>query len=225
MSFVDSVQKLLTKNTTGTVLAASAVVAATVLAYNYLLPSSSNLAPAIDEAEAKKIMGAVLEKLKILAPQLEKAARNIKAQIMEQGQDIDEMTIRKQFLLPHFESNLKEIQTAVLEEFEADEDDLEEAVNHYIAAGDEELASIAKSIRVFYKDFGGDIDVDEPGKVSEAVEAMGINDVVALMKELGNQMMQHTDDFCGKFIDEHGPPTTAQLAEEFQMGLMAASQR
>jgi hypothetical protein len=224
MSFIESVQGLVAKNGR-TALAATAVIATSMLVYKYFAPSSSGMAPAIEEAEARKIMNAILEKLKVLGPQLEKAARNIKAQIQDQGQEVDEMTIRKQFLLPHFESNLKEIQTAVLEEFDADEDDLEEAVSTYIAAGDEELSSIAKSIRVFYKDFGGDVEVEDPDKVSEAVEKMGINDVVALMKELGNQMMQHTDDFCGNFIDEHGLPSTAQLAEEFQMGLMAASQR
>lgn len=226
MNLVQGIQNIIAKNGTAqSALAVTAVIGSSVLLYNYFVPSSSKLAPAIDEEEAKKIMNGILKKLKILIPKLLMAVQNIKMQIQQQGQEVDDMTIMKQFILPHFESNLKEIQDSVLEEHDVDEDELEEAVTTYIAAGDEELASLAKSIKVMYQQFGGDVDADEPAPMNEKVERMGINDVVALMKELGNQMMQYTDDFCGKFIDEHGIPQSQQDMEEFQLGLMAASQR
>ena len=210
-------------------LAATALIGSCTAAYflySNVVSSKSTLAPAIDEEEAKKIMNAILKKLKVLVPKLLMAAQNIKMQVQQTGQDIEEMALMRQFLLPHFDSNLKEIQDSVLEEFDVDEDELEEAVNTYIAAGDEELAAISKSIRVMHTQFGGDSDIEEESpKKSEAAEKMGLNEVLTLMKELGNQMMQYTDDFCGEFIDQYGVPASQQHMEQFQLGLMEASQK
>jgi hypothetical protein len=229
MNFVESIQNLVTRSKSSpvqTALAASAILGTLALAYFQFAPTKSDLAPAITEEEAKEMMNSILKKLKLLVPKLLMAAQNIKMQIQQQGHDVDEMTIMKQYLLPHFDSNLKEIQDAVLEEFDVDEDELEEAVNKYIADGDEELASIAKSIRVMYQQFGGDIEIEDVAAPKSAkVESMGAEDVVSLLKELANQMMQYTDDFCGTFIDENGLPSTQQGMEEFQLGLMAVSQK
>eukprot|EP01032_Pedospumella_encystans_P030464 gene30464-34388_t len=38
-------------------------------------------------------------------------------------------------------------------------------------------------------------------------------------------MVQYSDDFCGKFVDENGIPSDQQSMEEFQYGLMAVSQK
>lgn len=132
----------------------------------------------------------------------------------------------KQYILPHFGSNLKEIQETILAEFDVDEDELEEAVNTYIANGDEELAGITKSIRILHTQFGGDSDIEAPNAAKNSkAAAMGINEVVELLEELASQMLQHTDDFCGKFVDEYGVPSNQQQGQEFQLGMMEVSQR
>jgi hypothetical protein len=236
MSFMNGIQSLLSRGKESpakSALILSLVIATGVAAYTYAFPSnkSSDLAPAVTEEDAKKMMKLILDKLKLLAPRLMGAAQNIKQQIQQQGQDIDDVTLMKQFILPHFDSNLKEIQDAVLEEFDVDEDELEEAVDVYIAAGDAELIDIAKSIRVLHKQFGGDVEIENEeaggGARSATAAAMGIQEVVELMEELARQMLQYTDDFCGTFVDERGVPTMADRSsmEEFQMGLMAVSQR
>ena len=230
MNVMSGIENLIVKGKNAPVQTAvivSAVLASSVFVYNYFASSGkSSLAPAMEQEEAKKIMNAILKKLKILAPKLMMAAQNIKMQIQQQGQEVDDMTVMKQFILPHFDSNFKEIQDAVLQEFDWDEDELEEAVNTYIAEDDEELKAITKSIKVLHQQFGGESDAEENAPVKSAkAESMGVNEVVALMKELANQMLQYTDDFCGKFIDEHGPPQSQQDIEEFQHGLMGASQK
>lgn len=231
MSFLDALVNLVSKGKESparTALLVASVVASGVAAYGYLTPSSSSLAPAMEEAETKDVMNAILKKLKLLVPKLLSAAQNIKMQIEQQGQDIDEATLMKHYILPHFTSNLQEIQNMVLEDLDVDEDELEEAVNYYIAAGDEELKSITKSIRAMHMQFGGDSELEAPAaapaKGSKAGD-MSTSDVINLLKELANQMLQYTDDFCGKFVDENGVPADQQAIEEFQYGLMAVSQK
>ena len=228
---MESVQNMLMKGPKGPVqlaAAATAVLATSALVYYryFSAGGDTSLAPAIEEEEAKKIMNVIFKNVKILVPKLLMAAQNIKMQIQQQGQDVEEALLLKQYLLPHFVSGVQDIQDKALEEFGVDEDELEEAVNKYIADGDEELASIVKGIRVMHQQFGGDTEVDDPDAPKSAkMQSMGIAEVVALLKELGNQMMQYTDDFCGKFIDEHGAPSTQKQMEEFQLGLMSATQR
>lgn len=231
MSFVDAILNLVSKGKESpakTAFLVATLVASSALAYSYLTPSSSNLAPAMEEKEAKEIMSAIMKKLKMLVPKLLTAAQNIKMQIEQQGQEVDDAAVLKHYILPHFTTNLQEIQNMVLEEFDADEDELEEAVEYYIARGDEELASMSKSIRAMHMQFGGDSELEAPAtapaKGSKAAD-MDVNDVVAMLRELATQMVQYSDDFCGKFVDENGIPSDQQSMEEFQYGLMAVSQK
>lgn len=231
MNLVDAISNLVAKGKESpakTAFFVATLVASSALAFSYLAPSSSNLAPAMEEKEAKEIMHAIMKKLKMMVPKLLNAAQNIKMQIEQQGQEIDDAAVLKHYILPHFTTNLQDIQNMVLEEFDADEDELEEAVEYYIAHGDEELASITKSIRAIHMQFGGDSELEvpsaTPAKGSKAAD-MDVNDVIAMLKELAKQMVQYSDDFCGKFVDENGVPTDQQSMEEFQYGLMAMSQK
>lgn len=82
------------------------------------------------------MMTLIFNNLKMSATKLANAADNIRAQIAQQGQEVDTATVMKTFILPHFETALKEIQDEVLEQFDADEEELEEAVEYYIAQGE-----------------------------------------------------------------------------------------
>jgi len=65
------------------------------------------------------------------------------------------MTIMKQWILPHVESSLRDIQDQILAARDVEEEEIEEAVNTYIANGDKDLAGIVKTIRSIYRQFGG----------------------------------------------------------------------
>jgi hypothetical protein len=207
-------------------LAVSALAVTAAYLYSFSGTSgSSDLAPAIEEEDAKKMMEKILEKLQLLAPRLMNAAQNIQQQIEQQGQEIEEKQLMKQFILPHFDTNLKEFQDAVLNEFDVDADELEEACDVYITEGDEELAQICRSIRALYRQFGGDVEEESSSAASSsAVLDMSVDEVVGLMKELAKHMLQATDDYCAKFIDESGVPRTQAHLEAFQVGQMKLSQ-
>ena len=59
------------------------------------------------------------------------ALQNIKMQIMSAGQEIDDSIIMKQYLLPHLNTQLIEIQTAVFEEHDVDEGNMMMIVELY----------------------------------------------------------------------------------------------
>mmetsp|Transcript_12367 Transcript_12367/g.27794 ORF Transcript_12367/g.27794 Transcript_12367/m.27794 type:complete len:278 (-) Transcript_12367:119-952(-) len=205
--------------------AVTAVVATAAVCYSY--SGSSDLAPAMEEEETRKIMRKILEKVQLLAPRLMNAAQNIQQQIEQGGQEIDEKTLMKQFILPHFDTNFKEIQDSVLDgDCDYYPDELEEACAFYMKEGDEELTQICKSIRAIYRQFGGDVDDEEDASADGgALADMSVDEVVGLMEELGKHMLQATDDYCAKFIDESGIPRTQAHLEAFQMGQMKLSQK
>ena len=60
----------------------------------------------------------------------------------------------------------EDIHVSVFNEFDVDENEVEEAVNYYIKAGNKELRKINDGIRKVFKMFGGDID-EEDDEVEE----------------------------------------------------------
>ncbi|KAJ1403158.1 hypothetical protein B484DRAFT_405198, partial [Ochromonadaceae sp. CCMP2298] len=112
--------------------AITGVVALAAVFYSFFgTADSSDLAPAVEEEEARKIMRKILGKLQLRAPWLMKNAQDIRQQIEQQGGDIDDKTLMKEFILPHFKDILKDIQDKELEDNNVDEDDLEEACTTY----------------------------------------------------------------------------------------------
>ena len=214
-----------------TAFVATAVLASAALIYTFSSAgktSTQEELPAMEEETATKIMTQILAKVKLLAPRLLGAAQNIKQQIAQSGQEIDDATLMKHYILPHFDSSLKEIQESILDEFDWDEDELEDAIAYY-SKENEEFRHINKSLRVLYNQFGGDADIDEAAATdappsSGKAAKMTISDIIQLMEELAKQMLQYTDDYCGKFIDENGVPSSQRELETFQIGLMQVSQ-
>lgn len=192
---------------------------ASYFAYSFFAPSqkASDLAPALTEDEAREMMKAILDRTKTNVPRLLKAAENFKQQIAAQGQEIDDVQLLKALILPHLETGIKEIQEEVLNEYDADDDELEEAVNYYLAQGDEELADITKSLRVIYKQFGGDLGDDGEAVVSS--KEFELHEAVELIHELVSKIVEHTEAMVKNFVKVHGVPTTAQQKQDFQTEL------
>ncbi|KAJ1449452.1 hypothetical protein M885DRAFT_535499 [Pelagophyceae sp. CCMP2097] len=67
-----------------------------------------------------------------------------------------------QYLLEHFEGQLKEAQAHVFNEFKHDEEDVEEAVAYYDGEGDEEVIEAVNQLRQLYMNIGGSIELDLP---------------------------------------------------------------
>lgn len=137
-----------------------------------------------------------------------------------QGQDIDDSQLMKTFILPHVDTALADIQKSVLDEYDFDDDELEQAVDYYVKHGDEELAEITKKIKLIYKEFGGDIGEEAAPQASKNAAALSIDDILDLMTELADRMATDVDNYTKQFVDAFGPPQSTASSEKFQMGMM-----
>lgn len=229
MNFVE--QFLSTNDSPAKVATAATMVAAVgTMAYFTFLGfggSKSELAPALTEEETTKIMNSMVDKMRLAAPKLIMAAENIKKQIQAQGQDIDDPTLLKMFLLPQFEQFISDTQDGACDEFDIDEDELEEAVTYYTKRGHEELILINKNIINLYKQFGGVVAEEEDAAVAENgadLAEFTLDKVIALLNVLTQKMMEVTERYTAAFIEDNGRPSSHADLEQFQLGLMYETQ-
>jgi hypothetical protein len=175
-------------------------------------------------------MGQILNKLKLMAAKMIRAAEGIKQQIEQQGQHMDDRSIMKTFILPHFETAFRDIQNQIFEENDIDEYDIEEAVNYYIDNGNLALIEISEKIRLIYSEFGGDVDVgvgyaDDSKGNEESVEDITLERVLELFHVLSVGMGEATDSFCRQFVEKSGlPQRSKELTEQFHHGLLMLSE-
>lgn len=201
-------------------------LATATLLYYSLFASRNNvgeeLAPAVTEEEARTAMNLILEKLKLTAPKMLRAAENIKQQIAAQGQDIENEQLMKMFILPHFDQAFREIQDSTLDELNIDEDELEEAVDVYTKENDAELIEIVRQIKSVYKQFGGDVvDDEEPESESnQNMKDLSLEELLLLLNKLSSEMKVNTDKYAQKFVEDNGPPSNHKMVEQFHLGLL-----
>jgi hypothetical protein len=233
-----------------TVLLVSALLAGGVgLAYSGLLPSYSgksddNLLPAITEEEAKKAMKSMLDQLHMTIPKLFRVADQIKQQFAQQGQQLDDSFLLRSFLLPNLESAFREIQDTVLNEYDMDEDDLEEAVLEYIKRGDRDLKETYDTIRNIFKKFGADLPEDDEEEDEEEVEQasatatekkkktskkatkkdMTLEDTIRFFKAFRQMQHDKMEATIEEFIREFGRPSPSTSPVLLQR-IMMESQR
>ena len=214
---------------------AGTIAAVGFFAYYTILGSNTStsdpeLAPAVTEEEATKIMNAICDQMKLVAPRLIMAAENIKQQIASQGQQIDDASLMKVFLLPQLEQMIRDTQESIFEKFDVDEDEVEEAVEYYTKRGHEELIAINQNITMLYKQFGGEVDEGEDlAAAGDGGGAAGSGEytlemVVGMMQSLTEKMVRSTDEYTGEFISKNGVPSTQAEVERFQLGLMMETQ-
>lgn len=113
-------------------------------------------------------MREILSKVKIAVIALEQEARKIGKELAVNGVEVSEQELLQKFAAPKLDATYRQAQDVVLSDHGIEEEDLEEAVNTYIASGDKELSSIAKNMRSIYKSFGGDIGDDDEQAAASA---------------------------------------------------------
>jgi hypothetical protein len=198
--------------------------------------TKSDLAPALTEEEAREILRAILDRVKLTVPRLIKFGEGIKQQIAMSGQEIDDKQLYKSVLLPHLETGIRDIEQAVLDEKNVDNDEFEEAVNVYCAAGDQELINLANTLKKIYVGFGGEVEEEsaevdsaEPksGKLkkSSSKTEMSLEQVVEFLQLLSNAVLENTDEYARQFVAANGPPRDMMSLQNFQLGLMQITER
>jgi hypothetical protein len=171
-------------------------------------------------------MTKILEKLKLTAARMVRAAEGIRQQIQQQGQEIDDRRLMKMFILPHFETAFQELQDVVLDECDADEAELEEAVTYYIKQGNTDLKELSNKIRLIYREFGGEVEADagdglEPPAPTREIS---LDVVIRILQMLDEKMSANIEAYIEAFKEKYGLPNSQDLVDAFQQGMMALSE-
>jgi len=186
---------------------------------------NSELAPALTEEEALEIMTKILDQLKSKATQLIRAAENIKQKLAQQGQELEDRKLMKAFVLPHFETGLQEIETGVLQAYDVDALDLQDAVETYVKEGNTKLKEICDRMRLIYREFGGEVDDLENEAADESAVPLTEDTLCAGLELISQRMSALTEQYIIEFKAENGIPRSESDLQEFQGGLMAVSEK
>lgn len=186
------------------------------------------MAPALTEEETKEMMEKILTKLKMIASKMMPHIESIKQQYQAAGQDMDDKTICKMILLPHITRDFQKAQDDVLEEYDVDADELEEANSEYMKNGHKKLIEITNTIKKIYNEFGGEVDgleeeeQDSPIQVAPGASTEDI--AVQLLTLLAQKMAEQTERYIITFKEKHGVPKTNKDKEMFQQGMLVISE-
>ena len=190
-------------------------------------------------------MTKLLEQLKAISTNLIRAAEGIKQQIKQQGgKEIDDKKLMEMFVLPHLESQFREAQDKVLNDFEVEEYELEDGVTYYSKHGHKKIKEIADRIKLIYKEFGGEIDDEddedenddilpttENGQVIDTSSkkknngAVTHEQVVEVLESIVTDMTEMTDQYCSQYVATYGAPSTMAELQAFQVQYLTLSEQ
>ena len=186
------------------------------------------LAPALTEDEAVEIMKNIYDRVRMVAVRMAQAAEGIKAQLAQQGQEMDDRKLMKTFIYQHFVDQLEQIQGDVLTEFDAEEAELEDAVTTY-QSSEAQLKEYVQKIKALNYQFGGDdlsaSDTANGTGLGEPLVEMSIDEVVEVIGTLTDRINDAMDDFVNGFKEQHGEPDQSALGFQFQFGLMQLTEK
>ncbi len=188
-----------------------------------LILQNSDL-PALTEEETIKILEKIYTGLREKVPNFIQMANGIKQQYAAQGQEISDMQVLQMHVVPVVESQLAEIQKAVANEYNFDDDELEEAVKFYTVEGNGEVEKWSNEIKGLYVRLGGK-DEDAKEEEAEEVEVISKSQVVELLKVLAKKMTSFSDIYCKQYIEANGVPSAMHEMQKFQEGLMVTAQK
>lgn len=196
----------------------------------------AGMLPALNEEITLDILESILKKTQLDSQRFLQGFMSIKQQINAQGQDMPDKEIMKAFIFPAFLASFEEIQSAVYEEFDVDEDEVEDATSTYSSDGSNEvgkkIAMVSSKIREIYSKFGGDLEFqedddegdDEPhDQYHHHHHQMKLPELLNIVDAISDKMRVGMKHFIDKFIAEHGTPQSDAELMRFNEGMMAFS--
>ena len=124
-----------------------------------------------------------------------------------------------QYLVEHFETQLREVQQVVFREFGYDEEDVEEAVEFYEADGDhrdEGVCDATNQLRQLYINVGGSVDLDLPEDLTVDKMCVVFEDYMAAVVAAQAAFTEHLHALKAK-----GAQVTTQQLNETRQAKMA----
>lgn len=212
-------------------LAAGAVASGIFVVYSlmsYARTSSKDLLPALNEEETLDIMEKMLNQMKLQANNMLNAHANIKQQIAAQGQQMSDKDIMVNYILPHFDSLLTELQSNVLDQCDVELCEIEEAVDYYEPKV-LELAEVVFKMKTIYHEMGGDVDLDyAEQRAGEELDAnareITSKELMGFLRSLSAKMSEQLGGYADAFIGQYGIPRTQEHKQAFQIGMMTLSE-
>lgn len=114
-----------------------------------------------------------------------------------------------QYLVEHFETQLREIQALVFKEFDVTEEEMEEAVEYYEATREASVVESVNQLRQLYVNVGGSIELDLPEDFDVDKMCLVFGDYMAAVTEAQAAFSQQLQMIKAK----GGQVTAAQLSE------------
>ena len=169
-------------------------------------------------------MNYILARTKDGASQMYGVLENIKQQAQAQP-DFDVETVKKTYVLPHFETLVKKVQEEACDKFDVDSDEIEEAVTTYIENGDVKLIEISTKLKRMYRDFGGETDDISAGGTEEKKEELSFNEIVTFISVYTDKLLEKIKEATIEYKNEFGIPDTEETNAHFQQYLGVESGR
>lgn len=213
----------------GVTVATIGVLAA--IGFRWKAKSEEGLAPALDEEQTREIMRSFSTGLANNTIRFSNAAEKIKAQMQQQGQQLEDEQIMHHFIYPHFKTAVQEIEQKVCDEYDIAPFELEEAVDEYYST-DKEIEGYVNNVRKLIVKFGGEVESDElvpsgsagggAGAASRGDGSMeSLENMLGILEDLKERVLQATEEYATAHLSMHGPPTDQQSIMDFQQGMVS----
>lgn len=123
------------------------------------------------------------------------------AQIMRrlnaQGAQVPQAMLA-QYLVEHFETQLRDLQTVVFKEFDVTEEDLEDAVEYYENERDASVVDAVNQLRQLYISIGGSVDIDLPPDLTVDKMCIVFEEYMKAVMEAQAAFTQHIQNLKAK---------------------------
>ena len=203
------------------VVAAAAVAVAAGAAYIYRLKQQENDVLDDDESADEELPPVTSEEVVAIFRRLCEIMNATVTQVMRKinasAQQAIPQAMLAQYLVEHFEAQLKEAQDHVFGEFGVDAEDVEAAVAYYEREKDAPVVEAVNALRQLYLNVGGSIDMDLPESLT--VEAMCdiFEEYMAAVQQAQLAYTAHLHSIKAK-----GLQTTAQHLNETRQAKIAS---
>jgi len=156
---------------------------------------------------------AIFEKITaIMTQQINTLMRKIQAQ----GAQIPQQMLQS-YLVEHFETQLKEVQSVVFKEYGYDVEDVEQACSYYeaVATRDEGVCDACNALRQLYTNVGGRVDLDLPEDLTVEKMCEVFEEYMSAVQGAQVAFSQHLAQ-----LKERGAQVTTQQLNETRQHLM-----
>jgi hypothetical protein len=107
------------------------------------------------------------------------------------------------FVSQNFDKTLLAVQEKLFQEYGVEESDVDESTHYYMAQQDEEVMGLVNDFRTLYTQFGGAVEVEVPGDLTEAKMLLAFDDYVEARDKANDAIINELQRSQGKISEAH----------------------